>query len=374
MLYKLYGSTGLSVSALGFGGMRFENQEDVDGCAALVKACFDAGITYFDTAIGYGKSEELMGVAFKEMSRTRALRPFYVATKTFSATADDVRRDCETSLKRLQVEAIDFYHVWCVLSPEAWRERKAKGVLQAFEKLQSEGLVRHICVSSHMRGREIAEMLADYPFAGVLLGYSAMNFGFREAALDEAHQRGRAVVAMNPLGGGLIPQHPERFGFVRTRPDETVTEGALRLLFNDPRVTVALVGLSNQKQLQEALAAVNGFQPIPPERVATVRHELRASFDSLCTGCGYCDSCPQGLPVPKLMDAFNQFALSGKPESMAQRMNWHWGMLRSGHHLDDCTACGQCERACTQKLPIIARLKVVRDAVAKAVAAADAKG
>jgi len=373
MLYKTYGSTGLSVSALGFGGMRFENPEDVDGCAALVKACYDAGINYFDTAIGYGKSEERMGVAFKEMLRTRRERPFYVATKTFSATADDVRRDVEISLKRLQVDAIDFYQVWCVMSPEAWRERKAKGVLQAFQKLKDEGLVRHICVSSHMRGAEIAEMLRDYPFEGVLLGYSAMNSAFREAALDEAHRLGRAVIAMNPLGGGIIPQHPERFDFVRTRPDETVVEGALRLLFNDPRITVALVGMSNQKQLQEALSAVNGFQPIPAAKLAEVRQSLRLAFDSLCTGCGYCDSCPQGLPIPKLMDAYNQFALSGKPDSIWQRMQWHWGLLRSGHHLADCTSCGECERACTQKLPIIERLKVVRDNVAQAVAAADAQ-
>lgn len=369
MIYKTYGSTGIKVSALGFGGMRFENTDDPEKCAELVKACYDAGINYFDTAIGYGKSEELMGAAFREMKATRAVRPFYVATKTFSGTEDEVRRDCETSLKRLQVDAIDFYHVWCVLSPEAWRERRGQGVLRAFEKLRDEGLVKNICVSSHMRGKEIAELLNDYPFAGVLLGYSAMNFAFRDAALDEASRLGRAVVAMNPLGGGIIPQHPERFGFLRTRPEETVTEGALRVLFNDPRVTVALVGLSNLKQLGEALAAVNGFQPIPAERVAKMRQELRGAFDSLCTGCGYCEPCPQGVPIPKVMDAYNQYALSDRLASISDRMAWHWGLLEGGHHLNDCTACRKCEVACTQKLPIVDRIHVVRDEVACAVAA-----
>lgn len=366
MITRTYGQTGLTVSALGFGGMRFQDIENVDACASLVKACYDAGITYFDTAIGYGKSEERMGVAFKEMGRTRRERPFYVATKTSAATRDDVLRDCEISLKRLQVEAIDFYQMWCLLSPEAWRRRRADSALRGFEELKEQGLVRHVCVSSHMNGTDIGEVLRDYPFEGVLLGYSAMNFAYREEALAEAARLGRAVVVMNPLGGGLIPQHPERFGFVRSRPEETVVEGALRFLFNDPRITVTLVGLSNEAQLREALAAVEGFRPLTAAQVATIRSGIREAFASLCTGCGYCDDCPEGLPIPKLMDAYNQFALSGDPVKIAQRLNWHWGLLKEGHHLDRCTSCRACERACTQKLPIVERLEAVRAAVAAA--------
>jgi hypothetical protein len=373
MIYRKYGSTGIEVSALGFGGMRFENMEDVDACAALVKSCHDAGITYFDTAIGYGKSEERMGVAFKEMMKTRQQRPFYVSSKSFAVTEDDVRRECETSLKRLQVDAIDFYHVWCLVTPDDWRERKTRGVLRAFERIKAEGLVRHVCVSSHMRGREIAEVLADYPFDGVLLGYSAMNFAFREQALETASKLGRAVVVMNPLGGGIIPQHPERFSFVRTQPGETVVQGALRVLFNDPRITVTLVGMANQKDLREAVAAVDGFKPIAPERIAKMRAELTQSFDALCTGCGYCEPCPQGLQPSKMMDAFNQSVLTGKQDAISKRLRLHWGLYNGGHHLDDCTECGKCEQACTQHLPIIERLKVVRTELARAHAEAAAK-
>jgi predicted aldo/keto reductase-like oxidoreductase len=369
MLQRPYGSTGIQVSALGFGGMRFADQEDPEACAELVLAAHAAGITYFDTAIGYGKSEELMGRAFKEMMKTRREKPFQVATKTFAATADDVLRDCESSLKRLQVDAIDFYHVWCVLSPEAWRERKAKGVLAAFERVKREGLVRHISVSTHMIGDDIGRLLADHPFAGVLLGYSAMNAAFRERGVQAAADLGRGVVVMNPLGGGIIPQHPERFAFVKSRPDETVVEGALRFLFADPRISVTLVGIADQQQLQAAVRAVEGRHPISAEARLRMQTAARQSFNDLCTGCAYCDGCPQGLPIAKLMDAYNQFQLSGKGVDIANRMNWHWGLLKQGHHLADCTACGQCEAACTQHLPIIERLRTVRAEVEKAVAA-----
>ena len=358
MIYREYGLTGVKVSALGFGGMRFRNTDDAEACAALVKACHDAGITYFDTAIGYGKSEEVMGLALREMNKTRAQRPFYVSTKTFGATGDAVRRDLETSLKRLQLDYVDFYHMWCILNPEAFAQRK--DVLRTFERLRDEGLIRHVCVSSHMAGSEIGAMLRDYPFEGVLLGYSAMNFAFREEGVAEAARLRRGVVAMNPLGGGIIPQHPERFDFVRARPDETVVDGALRFLFDDPRIAVTLVGMRDLGDLQAALKAMEGFTPRPPETRERMRAAVRVAFDQLCTGCRYCDSCPQDLPIPRLMDAYNQFMLSGELKDIVNRLDWHWGILNENNYLDRCTECGACEAVCTQKLPIIRRLKEIR--------------
>lgn len=364
MLSRSFGSTGQTVSGLGFGGMRFKNLDDVDACAALVHEARDLGITYFDTAIGYGKSEEVMGVAFKEMQKDRAAKPFTVASKTFAATADDVRRDCEISLKRLNVDALDFYHVWCVLSPDAWRERKAKGVIAAFEHLRDEGLVRHISVSTHMSGDEIAPLLEEYPFVSVLLGYSALNFAYREAGVAAAARLGRGVVVMNPLAGGVIPQHPQRFGWVKTRDEETVVEGALRFLWNDPRISVVLVGISDREQLHAAVRAAEGFRPIPAERIARMRSELSAAFDSLCTGCGYCSDCPESLPLPKLMDAVNQGILAGEDKAITDRLRWQWNLLQD-NGLDRCTRCRQCEAACTQHLPIVDRLERIRGALAK---------
>jgi predicted aldo/keto reductase-like oxidoreductase len=80
----------------------------------------------------------------------------------------------------------------------------------------------------------------------------------------------------------------------------------------------------------------------------------------MCTGCAYCDECPEGLPVPKLMDAYNQYMLSGKPRDMVNRMQWHWGIAKSGHNLERCSECRACETACTQHLPIVRRLAEIR--------------
>jgi predicted aldo/keto reductase-like oxidoreductase len=368
MIYNTYGSTGIKVSAIGFGGMRFPNQDDVDACASLVKAAYDADINYFDTSTGYGKSEELFGVALKEMRKTRKQKPFYIATKTMRPDPADVRRECETSLTRMGLDYIDFYHVWCVLTPDAYQERKTRGAIKEFEKLKSEGLIKHICVSTHMTGSDITSMLNDYPFEGILLGYSASNFAYREAGIETAAKLNRGVVAMNPLAGGVIPQNPNRFSFVKTRPDETVVEGALRFLLNDSRITVTLVGLSSKAQLAEAIRAVDGFKPISPATIEKIRGSLSEAFNELCTGCRYCDNCPQGIPVPQMMDAYNQYLLSGKSKDMLERLSWHWDIGLENEYLTKCTRCGQCEKACTQKLPICDRLKFIRDEAQKALA------
>lgn len=357
MLYRTYGKTGIEVSAIGFGGMRFENQDDVDACASLLKRAYDEGITYFDTAPGYGKSEDLFGVALKEMKKTRAEKPFYVATKTTKSKPDDIRKDLETSLKRMDLDYIDFYHVWCILSLDAYEKRKVDGLLQEFERIKEEGLIKHICVSTHMGGKDTGIMLNDYSFAGVLLGYSAMNFSFRDEGISAAAALDNGVVVMNPLGGGIIPQYPDRFGFVRTRQEETIVEGALRFLINDPRITVSLVGFANEKQLEEALRAVDGYQPIPTEKIEHIRDSIHDYFDELCTGCQYCDQCPEGLPIPKLMDAYNQLILRNDTKKMIGRLRYHWGIdLDKEDWLNQCHQCGVCEDACTQKLPISDRL------------------
>ena len=351
MLYHQYGSTGIEVSAIGFGGMRLENIKNEQACVELVLAAYDAGINYFDTAPIYcqSKSESRFGAAFAEMKKTRSQKPFWVATKTFAASPADIRKDLERSLARLQVDCIDFYHAWCIIRPEDYHSRKAKGMLKTFEKLRDEGLIRYICVSTHMNGQDIAMLLQDYPFTGVLLGYSVMNFAYREEAIQTASKMGRAVVVMNPLGGGLIPQYPERFSFVKTQENENVVEGALRFLINDPRISVSLVGFGNKSHLQQALNAVDGYCPISEEQITRIRQELHISFNQLCTACRYCDHCPEKIPVPQLMDAYNNFLLTGNKQRMLERLQWHWSILQDKNYLDRCTGCGLCESCLARK-------------------------
>ncbi|MBP7022324.1 MAG: aldo/keto reductase [Planctomycetes bacterium] len=365
MLYRTYGKTKNVVSAIGFGGMRFE-EGTPEEMAELVQFAYDSGITYFDTAPLYcnNQSEHYFGLAFAEMKKSKGER-FFVSTKSSGKTEKKIRKDLENSLQRMGLEYIDFYHAWCVMDWEDYCKRKSSGVFKTMEKLKEEGLIRHICVSTHMNGKEIGNMLKEYPFDGVLIGYSAMNFSYREVALDVAKDLQCGVAIMNPLGGGLIPQHPDVFSFVKTQEKESVVEAALRFLLDDSRITLMLVGFSNKAQIQEAIAAVDGYHPISESNRTRIRSNLHETFNSMCTGCQYCNLCPQHIEIPKFMDAYNQYLLTSKTKDLVKRLTWHWGNYKDALQLNSCLQCGACERNCTQKLPIIQRLQEVYHIVQK---------
>jgi predicted aldo/keto reductase-like oxidoreductase len=358
MLYREYGQTGKKVSLLGFGGMRFAHIDDHDECVRVMAAAAEGGVNYFDTAPGYfeTKSETVFGKGFAEFRRRKI--PYYCATKTFASRPDEIRREIEAQLKRMNIPAIDFYHIWCVTSLENWRNRKKDGVLQTFRKLKEEGLIRHICVSSHLIKDEIKELLMEQgEVEGVLFGYSLYNFQTRQAAFDAIRKNKLGAVVMNPLGGGVIPQNPEKFNFL-CRPGESAVTAALRFLWDHPDISVTLVGFENAEQVKEALEAMETYKPRTEAELESVKSHALSSIEGICTGCAYCDDCPQNIPIPKFMDTYNQKILNGESgDPIGNRLRWHWNLERSV--AGNCTACGQCEKACTQHLNIIDRLKEI---------------
>ncbi len=322
----------------------------------------EGGINYFDTAPGYfgTRSEEVFGAGLAELRRRNV--PYYLSTKTMRSKEAEIRREIEAQLRRLDSDHIDFYHIWCITDPANWRARKTDGVVETFKKLKDEGLIRHICISSHLIGDDIKELLMEGVFEGVLFGYSAYNFSTRQKAFDAVRAHRLGAVVMNPLGGGLIPQNPQLFEFVKTRDDETVVEAALRFLIAHEEITVSLVGFGNIDHVREALGAANGYRPIDSKTIERIKDNASRSFEGICTGCQYCvDECSSEVPIPQLMDAYNQKLLYGSMQDAINRLNWHWSIPPSD--AEKCIECGNCEAACTQHLNIIERLAEIAGAV-----------
>jgi hypothetical protein len=108
--------------------------------------------------------------------------------------------------------------------------------------------------------------------------------------------------------------------------------------------------------VRQALGAAQSFRGLRAGEVQRIKGSLSNAFQELCTGCQYFDHCPEGIPVPKLMDSFNHWKLRGQPAA-AERLKWHWSLKPA--EAARCTACGRCEEACTQHLPIIERLRQI---------------
>jgi predicted aldo/keto reductase-like oxidoreductase len=371
MLYKEYGKTGKKISVVSFGGMRFSNPQDIDANAQVVLHAYRRGINYFDTAPEYCKdhSEDIFGAAIRRMDRKR----IYISTKCADADGGKLRKSLERSLKRLNVQWIDFFHIWCIVHPHQWLERKKGGAVAAALKAKDEGLIRHLAVSSHLSGKDLRDLLAEGIFEGVTLGYCVLNFPYRQQAVDAAGRRRLGVMTMNPLGGGLIPRHAKRFDFIRASSDESVVAAAIRFNISQPAVTSALVGFKTTQHVDEAVAAVENLpkKPYPPAHLKAMRQKIVAAFNDFCTGCGYCLPCPAGVDTPRMMDTYNFRLLGADDQQLTNRLKWHWD-LKPADALA-CTLCGACEERCTQHLPIRKRMRELQ-ALAKGKAPRTAGG
>lgn len=355
MWYKPYGKTGKEVSVIGFGGMRFPKPAETEAMAEIVHYAHNKGINYFDTAPYYcdDKSEEIMGCAFKTMKRNT----YYVSSKCGEADGGKFRASLEKSLKRLGVDYVDFFHVWCLLWPNQLKERTDGGAIAAALKAKEEGLIKHVVVSTHLNGDDIAAVLDTGHFEGLTIGYNALNFPFRQKGLEAAQKHNIGVATMNPLGGGLIARNAERLGFLKAPGDRSVVEAALRFNVSQPAITMALVGFSGNQEIDQAVAAVENFTPYSAEHIEKVKAQISKSFDGFCTGCEYCLPCPANISIPRLMDGYNQKILGGNDQDVLNRLKWHWNVPAS--QAAECIQCGQCEDQCTQHLPIRERLAMI---------------
>lgn len=361
MHYKQYGNTDMKVSAIGFGAMRYD-QEDIaagrfEKCAEIPLYALSKGINYWDTAPFYceDKSEIVTGIALSQVKRSDV----YVTSKVnFNTLGQDTSRDAfrsrlEKSLDRLQTDYIDFYHMWCMLNLDSW-EKHMEALYGYFEEAKNEGLIRNIVFSSHMQGNDIEEVIKTDKFKGMLLGYNALNYRFRQSGIESAYEHGMGVVVMNPLGGGMIPENPEAFSYLTEGTDLTVAQAALRFVAAHKEITVTLAGCTTKEHVDDAVKAVENLEEKSAKDIVEEYENKGISLNNLCTGCGYCDACPKGIEIPKYMDAYNIKILANGDKACLDRLKMHWGI--AAEPTKECINCNKCEKLCTQHLPIMERL------------------
>jgi len=363
MFYKKYGNTDMRVSAVGMGTMRYNDDDisagNLDKCAEVVLYAHEKGINFFDSAPFYcqDKSEIITGMALSQLKRDS----YYISSKVNLGTldnkssADAFRRRLEKSLERLKVDYLDFYYLWCMLDMESFKKHYDL-LYKHFEKAKSDGLIRHITVSSHMQGNDLEKVVDTGLFDGMLVGYNALNYRFRQAGITAAANKGMGIAVMNPLGGGLIPDNPDTFSYLTEGTDLTVAQAALRFVASHKEITVALAGFTTKEHVDDAVKAVENLKELSAAEIYEEYEQKGIALNNLCTGCAYCDHCPVDIDIPKYMDAYNSKLLG---HDMADRIKYHWNIPIS--KAAECIRCGQCEELCTQHLPITDRLAEIAE-------------
>ncbi|MGC2890314.1 MAG: aldo/keto reductase [Candidatus Acidiferrum sp.] len=265
------GNSDLQITPVGYGAwaiggsgwdFAWGHQDDADSIAAI-RRTLELGVNWIDTAAvyGIGHSEEVLAQALKDW---RGPRP-YVFTKcvliwddkghvTQNHTAASIRRECEESLRRLQVSVIDLYQMHWPPSDngpgleEAW---------QAMRALQTEGKVRWIGLSN-FNVSQIKRAQAIAPVTSLQPPYSLIRRAVEKEILPYCKQQGIGVISYAPMASGLLTGAMTRERAAALPPDDFRSKSPE---FREPR-------LSKNIELVERLRKVGGSHGRNPGEVA----------------------------------------------------------------------------------------------------------
>jgi aryl-alcohol dehydrogenase-like predicted oxidoreductase len=205
---RTLGSSGIAVSAIGFGCMSLSGvygTADDDASIALIREALDRGVTFLDTsdAYGAGHNEGLVGKAIKGRRDDIVL-----ATKFGNLGGRDgkyadgrpeyVLSSCDASLERLGVDVIDLYYQHRI-DPTV----PIEDTVGAMAKLVAQGKVRALGLSE-ARPETISRAQAVHPIAAVQNEYSLLYRAEAEETLITTRKLDIAFVAYAPLGRGLL--------------------------------------------------------------------------------------------------------------------------------------------------------------------------
>jgi aryl-alcohol dehydrogenase-like predicted oxidoreductase len=262
------GRSGLEVTPVGFGAWAIGGggwefgwgpQDDAESVAAIHRA-LELGVGWIDTAAayGFGRSEEVVGRALRGLAE-----PPLVFTKCGlleapgrtvenSLRRDSIRRECEASLRRLGVEAIDLYQIhW----PEP--DEQVEEGWQALAELRDEGKVRHIGVSNFDVGQlERAEAIA--PVETLQPPYSLLDRGIEDEIMPWAAAHDLGVLVYSPMASGLLTGAMTRER-IEAMPDDDWRKR--HRWFREPQLSANL-------ELVERLRAAGGPRGASPGAVA----------------------------------------------------------------------------------------------------------
>ena len=285
---------GVGTWAIGGGDWKFgwgdqDSRSAIDGILRAV----NLGVNWIDTAAVYGagESEKLVGKALKDIAPSE--RP-YVATKCGRVTHSDksieanlrkesVIRECEESLRNLDVECIDLYQMhW----PEP--DEQIEEGWDACTQLVQQGKVRFIGVSNHSVS-QMERLLPIAEIASLQPPYNMFNRDIEESILPFCGEQNIGVICYSPMCKGLLtgaftkeraeslsdsdhrsrdpkfaaPQLEINLAFVeKIRPiakehDRPLAQLPIAWTLRRPEMTSAIVGVRSPKQIEETVGAAD---------------------------------------------------------------------------------------------------------------------
>ena len=351
-----------NIGKLGFGYMRLpriKSEFDYAQINKMADTFLNSGGTYFDAAYVYDGAE----VALCESVIKRHPREsFQVASKlpvgmiNPNRSAEDI---FNTSLDRLGTDHIDFYLLHGINSIGN-RQAEENGAWDFIKKLKSQGRIRHLGFSFHGKPEDLDEILTKHPeteFAQLQINYwDWENPKVQARRLYEiARKHDVPIIIMEPLlGGKLASADSPIVELLRgADPNVSVASWALRFIAQLEGVFVTLSGMSTFDQLADNIKTYADFKPLSKDELVYIDKaiEILKGVPRIeCTSCNYCKDCPENIPIPQLINLYNDHLIHKTTTNLGGSYNWITGGRGKAR---ECTACGACESICPQNLEII---------------------
>jgi aryl-alcohol dehydrogenase-like predicted oxidoreductase len=264
MLYRSFGKTGETVSALGVGGSHIGQAESDTLATKIIRTAIDHGVNFMDNSWDYnngdGKAETRMGQALRDGYRQKV----FLMTKVDGRTKAAAAKQLEESMRRLQTDRIDllqFHEVIRMEDPD--RFFAPGGAREAFDEAKKSGKIRFIGFTGHkdpavhLRMLEMAKE-KGFHFDAVLFPSNVMDWNFRSfvhQVLPVAARDGIAIQTMKPMGGKMILDSKA------VSPAE-----CLQYALSQP-TSVVIHGMDKMEYLEHGLNVVKNFKRLTAQQV-----------------------------------------------------------------------------------------------------------
>jgi len=340
---------------------------DIEQFTNMVDLFLARGFCYFDTARSYikGKNESIVREALVKRHPRESFILTDKLTTNYFEKEEDLRPLFQQQLEACGVEYFDYYLLHCVTA-ETYQKFLRCNAFEFLKEVKETGKARHIGFSFHDRPELLEEVLSAHPEVDVVqiqLNYiDYEDSGVQSRAVYEVCQKhGKPVIVMEPVKGGNLANLPEEAGAVLDALNGgSHASYAVRFAASHEGVAMVLSGMSSLEQMEDNLSYMENFQPLNQqerEALDKVCEIMRSQSSIPCTGCSYCVAgCPMNIAIPDLFACYNS-----KQRYKTWNAPFYYSVSTGGDHgkASDCIACGQCEQACPQHLPIPALMKDV---------------
>jgi len=360
---------GNEISALGYGCMRFPqtlgkiNKEKTE---QQIMMAIDGGVNYFDTAYMYPGSESVLG---EILEKNRVRDKVKIATKLphyLIKSYEGLEKLFNEQLRRLRTDHIDYYLMHMLSDIQTWEKLKSLGIEEWLASKKESGTISQIGFSYHGNSDMFCKLVDayDWDFCQIQYNYMDEHSQAGRKGLNHAHNKGLAVIIMEPLRGGKLVSHlPEdaKRIFASHPVKRTPAQWAFRWLWDQPEVTCVLSGMNSEEMVIDNMTTASGtnvgeLTSEDKEMLQNVVAAINSKMKVGCTGCGYCLPCPANVDIPGTFAAYNRkFTESRLWGPIEYLINT--AMRKDSTAASNCIGCGKCEKHCPQYIPIRQELK-----------------